>query len=103
MFTIAKLFVAFHVFFLNGDRTMFFLERGLADGYSIFHSHLLYTGNTDAVSYCRKHSNGDSDYQGLTLKNMSFAFVVLTIGYLLALLAFIIENVGFRVPLLLSF
>lgn len=75
---------------------MFFLERGLADGYSIFHTNLLYTGHTDAVSYCHKNYNQDSDVKGLSLKNMTFAFVALAIGYLLALLAFIIENIGFR-------
>lgn len=82
---------------------MFFLERGLGDGYSIFNTNLLYTGHTDAVSYCRKNDNQDSEIKGLSLKNMTFAFVVLAIGYLLALLAFIVENIGFNSGILLSF
>ena len=80
---------------MDEQRTILFLERGLGYGYSIFNLH---TGSNDAVSYCQKRYNNDSssDWKGLSLKNLTPAFVVLAIGYLLALLAFFVEKIGFH-------
>lgn len=76
---------------------MLFAESGLIRGYKnmigYFDSRI-----NNAVSYCQKKYNGYSDdVKGLSLKNLSTAFVVLGVGYFLAIIALIGETIAFHV------
>lgn len=76
---------------------MLFAESGLIRGYKnmigYFDSRI-----NDAVSYCQKKYNGYSDdVKGLSLKNLTTAFVVLGVGYFLACMALIGEKIAFHV------